>query len=396
MRLVSVFFLCAWVAPYALPLQLDVHAGSAILMNAQTGAILYEKHAYAPCYPASTTKIATALFVLDEKKTPLDQLLVATADSLRKKPAEKEGVQYPPHWWDADGTRMWLKVSEALSLDALLHGLMLISGNDAANVIAEGLSGSVPVFVEEMNRYLEGIGCTGTHFLNPHGCHHPEHVTTAYDLALMTQKALTIPKFRDLVSKTSYMKPKTNKQGPSEIKHTNQLLSGGRFHYPKAIGVKTGFHAAAQNAFVAAAEHEGRTLIAVLLGTANRQDRYKDAIRLFETAFAETMETRRFFSREHLFEKEVRGAKTALTAALSKELSLSFYPSEAPVCKAFVHWMNPRLPIRKGQVVGEVQIVNEKGSVLERGDLTAKEEVKGTLLFVLQDAVQRILQMSVE
>jgi len=376
----------------AKPLQIEVRARSAMLMNADAGAILYEKQAYASLYPASTTKIATALFVLGEKQTSLDQMLTVSAESLRMKPANKPG-NFPPHWWDSDGTRMWLCLGEKLSLDALMHGLMIVSGNDAANVIAEGVSGSVPAFIEEMNQYLKKIGCLNTQFLNPHGCHHPEHYTTAYDLCLMTKKALEIPKFREIVSKASYRKQKTNKQGSSELKQSNKLLEpGGRFHYPKAIGVKTGFHSAAQNTLVAAATHEGRTLIAVVAGTANRNDRYQDAIRLFEMAFAETKETRFFFGGQHLFSREIPGAKTPLRANLSEDLTFAYYPAEEPACRAFVHWRFPSLPIRKGEVVGEVRIVDQKGAVLKKGDLLAKEDVRGTLFFVLKDTVSRIFR----
>lgn len=390
MRLV--FFLLWAVSIAAKPLQMEVKARSAMLMNADTGAILYEKQGYASLYPASTTKIATALFVLEEKQTSLEQTLTVSAESLRMKPVNKPG-NFPPYWWDSDGTRMWLCVGEKLSLDALLHGLMVVSGNDAANVIAEGVSGSVPTFIEEMNQYLKKIGCENTQFLNPHGCHHPEHYTSAYDLCLMTRKALAIPKFRQLVSTLSYKKPKTNKQGPSVLKQANKLLDpGGRFHYPKAIGVKTGFHSAAQNTLVAAATHEGRTLIAVIAAAAHRDDRYQDAIRLFEKAFEETLENRFFFGRQHLFSTEIPGAKTMLQANLSEDLSLSYYPAEEPVCRAFVHWRSFALPIRKGEVVGEVRVIDQKGNILKSGDLLAKEEVKGTLFFVLKDTFNRLFR----
>lgn len=375
----------------AKPLQVEVKAGSAALMNAETGAVLYGKHPYAPIYPASTTKIATALFILAEKRPPLDLMMKVSAESLRMRPLNKNG-DYPPHWWYSDGTRMGLREGEMLTVDALLHGLMLVSGNDAANVMAEGFCVTVPGFVEEMNQYLKRIGCNGTRYLNPHGCHHPEHITTAFDLCWMTKEALKIPKFREVVSKLSYMKPKSNKQGPSELKQLNQLLKPGRFHYPKAIGVKSGYHLDAQNTLVAAAVHEGRTLIAAVMGTANTADRYADAIRLFETAFAEAKEIRRLFGPENIFSRQVPGAKIELTAALDRELLISYFPSEEPNPRAFVHWDSPRLPIKKGQPVGEVRIVNEKGDLLATGNLFAKTEVKGTVFFVLKDTVSRFFR----
>jgi len=385
-------FFCLSLSLIAKPLQLDVKAGSAVLMNADTGTVLYEKHPFVPIYPASTTKIATALFILAEKQPNLDQTMKVSAESLRKRPQSKANWDYPPHWWYVDGTRMGLREGELLSVDALLHGLMLVSGNDAANVMAEGLSGSVPAFVEEMNQFLMRIGCGKTRYLNPHGCHHPEHATTAYDICLMTKEALKIPKFREIVSTLSYMKPKTNKQGPVELNQTNQLLKPGRFHYPKAIGVKSGFHLDSQNTLVAAAVHEGRTLIAAIMGTAKPADRYSEAIRLFETAFAETKEIRRLFGPENMFSRQIPGAKIELTAALDRELLLSFFPSEEPNARAFVYWELPRLPIKKGQAVGEVRVLNEKGELLAWGSLFAKAEVKGTIYFVLKDTISRLFR----
>jgi D-alanyl-D-alanine carboxypeptidase (penicillin-binding protein 5/6) len=258
--------------------------------------------------------------------------------------------------------------------------------------MAEGLCGSVPAFMEEMNLYLRKIGCNGTRYLNPHGCHHPDHISTAYDLCLMTKVALKIPKFRELVSKVSYMAPKTNKQGPIELKQRNQLLIPGRYHYPKAIGVKTGFHFDAQNTLVAAAVHEGRTLIAAVMGTETPADRYADAVRLFETAFRETKEIRRLFGPENSFSRSVPGAKMELTAALDRELLLSYFPSEEPIVRAFVYWEEPRLPIKKGQKVGVVRISGGKGELLAEGALFSKTEVKGTLLFVLKDTVTRLFR----
>ena len=389
MRFIFIFWCFALVSK---PLSVEVKAGAAVLMNADTGAILYEKHPYAPIYPASTTKIATLLFILDEKKPSLDQKMKVSAESLKMRPLNKNG-EYPPHWWYTDGTRMGLREGEILSVDSLMHGLMLVSGNDAANVMAEGFSGTVPAFVEEMNQYLKKIGCSNTRYLNPHGCHHPEHVTSAYDLCLMTKEALKIPEFREVVSKISYMKPKTNKQGPVELKQMNQLLKPGRFYYPKAIGVKTGFHLDAQNTLVAAAVHEGRTLIAAFMGTENPADRYADAARLFEAAFSEVKEIRRLFGPENLFSRPFPGSKTELKAGLDRELLISFFPSEEPdLIRAFVYWEEPSLPIKKGQFVGEVRIVNGKGDILAKESLFAKAEVKGTFFFVLKDAVGRIFR----
>jgi D-alanyl-D-alanine carboxypeptidase (penicillin-binding protein 5/6) len=364
---------------YAKHLDVEVDASSALLMNGETGAILYEKKGFRPHYPASTTKIATALFVLDKKGADLDQKLIVSPECLKKKPLNSL-EPYPPYWWDTDGTRMWLHVGEALSLETLLHGIMLVSGNDAANVIAEGLGGSVPDFMEEMNQYLkEEVGCTATKFVNPHGSHHPEHTTTAYDLCLIAKKALMIPKFREIVSKTSYVVPKTNKRASQVLEQNNQLILSNKPHYyPKAIGIKTGFHSNAKNTLIAAAEHEGRLLIAAILSTEDRGARYQDAIRLFETAFQETKKTRRFLGPEHQFIHEVNGAQSQLKAYVPVEVLYSYYPAEESAYRAFVHWQIPPLPIKQGERVGELHILGDHDQILIKRDLVAKEPLQET------------------
>ncbi len=128
------------------------------------------------------------------------------------------------------------------------------------------------------------------------------------------------------------------------------------------------------------------------MGTLNPADRYSDAIRLFEKAFSETKEIRRLFGPENLFSERSPAPKPSLTATLDRELFLSYFPSEEPNPKAFVYWESPRLPVKKGQLVGEVRIVNEKDELLAKGDLFAKVEVKGTFLFVLKDSISRILR----
>ncbi len=370
-------------------LQVEIKASSAMLMNAASGTILYEKHGNAPAYPASTTKIGAALFILSEIQPNLDQKIKVSAESLKMRPTDpKKG--FPPHWWYPDGTRMDLLEDEYVTVDALLHGLMMVSGNDAANVLAEGFYGSIPTFVQEMNAYLRKIGCSQTQFLNPHGCHHPEHFTTAYDLCLMTKEALKYQKFREIVSKVQYQKPRTNKQGPADILHTNPLIKPGRFFYPKAIGGKTGFHNHSQYTLVAAAEHEGRTLIAAVMGTPDSADRYADAILLFEAAFAEVKEQKRLFGPENLFSRQIPGAKTDLTASLKTDLILSYFPAEEPNARAFVYWDNSPLPIKKGSPVGAVRILSEKGDLLAQGELIAKEDVHRTFLFAIKDMIAKL------
>jgi D-alanyl-D-alanine carboxypeptidase (penicillin-binding protein 5/6) len=383
------FFLFLTLSLFSKQLEVEVSARSAILMNADTGVVLFEKQAHIPAYPASTTKIATALYVLDHQ-VDLGKNATVSAECLKGRPLKERDH---PYWLDSDGTIMGLKRGEVLTIDTLLHGLMLVSGNDAANTIAESLSGSIPKFVEMLNEYLHEIGCKNTQFRNPHGLTHSEHFSTAYDMALMTKKALQLPKFREIVSTLVYLKPKSNKQPEREIRLTNPLMKPkSRYYYQKAIGVKTGYTAAAQDTLVAAAENEERTLIAVLLGCEKSGQRYEDAKRLFETAFNEQKATRRLLGPENIFMKELAGSKAPLRAAVMKGVSIEYFPSEEPKCKAALHWSVDSLPIQKGQKVGEVQIKDESDRLLQKGDLVALEEVKGTFFFVLKEKFSRLFR----
>jgi D-alanyl-D-alanine carboxypeptidase (penicillin-binding protein 5/6) len=368
-------------------LDIDVRAPSAILMNAETGVVLYEKHAHIPADPASTTKIATALFAL-EKQIDLNQQVTVSREALKgKKISERDKV--PAYWLESDGTMMQIKVGEILTVDMLLHGLMLVSGNDAANVLAETVGGTIPQFMGLLNEYLQSIGCKNTQFSNPHGLTHHEHWSTAYDLAIMTKRALQFPKFREVVSTLVYVKAKTNKQPQSEIRLTNPLLKPkSQYYYPKAIGVKSGYTLAAKQNLVAAAECEGRTLIAVLLGCEQKGARFEDAKKMFEAAFSQEKMSRRLIGPESIFTKELTGSKQPLKAALVKPLTISFFPAEEPKCKAALHWAVDHLPIRKGQKVGEVHILDDNGVFIQKGDLVALEEVKGTVFFVLRNRLK--------
>lgn len=368
-------------------LEVSVRAPCVLLMNADTGAVLFERDAHIPAHPASTTKIATALYTLD-RDLDLDRAVTVSRESMRSRSSKGEIFSW---LHEPDGTMMGLKVGEVITIDTLLHGLILVSGNDAANVLAENLGGSIPLFMEGLNQYLMNIGCKNTQFRNPHGLTDLEHFSTAYDLALITQKALKIPKFRELISTLSYIKPANNKQAAVEIKLTNPLLRPqSRYYYPKAIGVKTGYTSAAKQTLVAAAEHEGRRLIGVLLGCETREERFEDAKKLFEAAFNEVKMSRRLVGSEHVFKTEVIGAKKALRSALTAPLVISFFPSEEPECKAILYWTFTQLPIRKGQKVGEVHILDSKGQCLTKGDLVALEDLKTNFIFFLKDNISKI------
>lgn len=365
-------------------LKVDLLSESAILMNLETGKILYEKEAYRKQYPASITKVATAAYVLKilnnnhlEKVIKADQDSVA---SISEEAKRKSGYTFPSHWIEAGSSHMGIKLGEELTIKDLLYGLMVVSANDAANILAKTVGKTHEQFMDGMNAYVRSLGCKDTNFTNAHGLHHPKHVSTAYDMAIITVEALKNPLFREIVKTVRYMRPKTNKQEKSILLQHNRLLKKGDLYYSKAIGVKNGKTTHSGTTLIAAAKDGERTLIAVLLKGKEKNDSYKDAITLFEAAFNQPkMERTLLKSGKQAYKLTVRGAEKEVTTFSDKEIKISYYPAEEPIIKAYLNWETPQLPINKGDKVGEVMITLD-GVFYKKTDLYASEVVKGTLL----------------
>lgn len=366
----------------AAPLSLSVQAKAALLINASNGAILYEKNAHQLHYPASITKIATAAYVLDNASDQLSKVITANKDALGSVSEEakrKSNYTLPSYWLVNNASHIGIKAGEELSLKDLLYGLMVASGDDAANVIAEDLGGNIPNFMNHLNAYLKKLGCRHTHFCNPHGLFHPKHVTTAYDMAILTCHAMKNPTFREIVATTRYIRPKTNKQGASVLVQTNRLLKKGKCYYEKAIGVKTGYIAKAQNTLVAAAVDGDRMLIAVLLKGEEREQIFLDAASLFDAAFNQPKVVRTLLKAgetDYLFFPE--GATQPVKTTIAEEIRIEFYPAEEPELNAALTWKKVSLPIEKGQCVGEITIKKRNGKILSVVPVLAAESASSS------------------
>ncbi len=230
-----------------------------ILMEKDTGRVLYEQNAHEPLPMASTTKIMTALIALEKG----DLTDVVTTG---------------PNAYGVPGTSMYLEMGEQLTLKDMLYGLMLASGNDAAVAIAEHIGGSVKEFCQMMTERAEEIGCENTIFTTPHGLPADGHHTTAWDLALITREAMRQPAFLEIVSTQRATLPWAGHDYDRVLTNKNRLLSS----YPGAIGVKTGYTKAAGRCLVFAAEREGMTLIGVVL---NCPDWFDEAAALMDRGF---------------------------------------------------------------------------------------------------------------
>jgi len=246
---------------------------NAILIDGETGEVLYEKEADVRIFPASTTKILTVYLGL------------LLGDPERTATVSQTAVRVPQ-----DAVRIGLKTGEEVRFYDLLQATLVKSGNDGANVIAETISGSNEAFAKLMNDYVIGIGCTDTHFTNPSGLHDENHFTTARDMAKIAFEAVNMPEFAAMSAVGHYTLPATNASGERALQSQGRSFfynKNSDFYYDGAFGLKTGYHAKAGYCFVAAAEREGKTLIAAVFGCYSYADCFRNAKRLLDYGFSE-------------------------------------------------------------------------------------------------------------
>jgi D-alanyl-D-alanine carboxypeptidase (penicillin-binding protein 5/6) len=369
---------------FAKPVSINVSAKAAILINADSGKVLFSKKPDDRLPPGSTTKIASCLLALshapdfeEEINCPLECLI-----QIPQKIKVEHKYQDPPYRLEPDGKSYAIAPGEKLTIRDLMYAMMLHSANDASNVIAYRYSqGNIENYMKEVNDYLQTIGCKDTAFYNPHGLHYPKHLTTARDLATLGREAIKNPQLLEIVKTTKYERPRTNKYRETRtVWNGNKLLLKGPYYYPKAFGIKTGFHSAAGFSFVGAARDDHRTLIAVVLKCANYAEAFKDTIKMFDTAFGEKQLSRQLLNhQDSMFTTKVKGSKTSLQASLQEDLIVHYFPSEEEELKPHLEWHVLKLPIKKGQQVGEVQVKTEEGNIVKVAPLYAMEDLKKSL-----------------
>lgn len=362
----------------------NVSAEAAVLINAVTGEVLFEKNKDKELYPASITKVATALYILNRYGNKLEDKVIAKKGalaSITENAKRQSRYRAPAFWLETDGTHIGIKPGEEFYLKDLMYALLIGSANDAANVMAEHLEGDIARFVEKLNGYLKELGCTKTNFLNPHGLHHPHHKTTAHDMALIAQKAMDYPLFREIVALSSYKLPKTNLSEERLLVQTNHMVRKGTHFYKKATGIKTGAHSLAKKTLVSSASDANRSVIGVVLGCETNADRYKDMASLFNAAFNEKKRQLNVFpAGPQKVKIAVPHGKKALKTYTIEPLTYNFYPSERKDVKVKAHWSLPKLPIKQGQLVGKLTI-NNKDTTLSFVDLYALEDIEPALFY---------------
>ncbi|MBQ8080741.1 MAG: D-alanyl-D-alanine carboxypeptidase [Clostridia bacterium] len=252
----------------------DLTCYSAILIQADSGEVIFEKNADATIYPASTTKIMTAYLgiLLDD----MDRRVTVSASAMDI---------------GDDSTRIPLSIGEELALRDVIYATVLMSGNEGANVIAEAVGGNIYNFVALMNSAAESFGCSATHFANAHGLPDDNHYSTARDMARIARIAMQNDTFRDVVRQTTYRMPGDNIYKERNLTTNNRFMINSErnasTYYRYGIGVKTGYHSAAGYCYVGAAEKDGVTLISCVFRSTSDANRYTDTIKLMEYGFSQ-------------------------------------------------------------------------------------------------------------
>ena len=254
------------------PDNITTNSPSVILMDAKTGKILYSKNAFEQRFPASTTKLMTAILTLENCE--LDDVATVSHNSIFSIP-----VGY---------SHASLRENEELTIEQLLNVLLIPSANDAAIVLAEHIAGSVEDFAEMMNNKAKELGCLNTNFINPNGVHDEDHYSTAYDLAVIGRYAMKFDDIMRIAKVSQYTLPKTNKYDREDriFNTTNGLVNkNNEYYYQYATGIKTGYTDKSGYCIVTTAEKDSVELLAVVLGSESIEDRYEDCTELFDYGF---------------------------------------------------------------------------------------------------------------
>lgn len=272
---------------------LNLEAETAILIDAKTGTVLYEKEADKKEYPASITKLMTVLLVMEYGK--FDETITFSEEAIF-------GIE-------RNSSHIALDVGEQITIEEALYAMLLVSANEACLGVAEHIAGSIEEFSKRMTEKAKELGCTNTNFVNPNGLHNENHYTTARDMALITKELLKYDKFREIASTTYYELKPTNLQSETRYLYADHKMirKNNTFYYEGCEGGKTGFTNEALNTLVTFAKRGDTELIAVTLKDTG-SNTYKDTAKLFDYGF-NNFKTMKVFSADK-FSKEVPVVQT--------------------------------------------------------------------------------------
>jgi len=347
---------------------LDLAPGaiSAILMERDTGEILYNKNVHEELPPASMTKIMTLLLIMEA----LDQ------DKL----ALNEMVRISEHAASMGGSQIFLEAGEEMSVEDLLKGIAIASGNDASVALAERIAGSEDAFVKKMNEKAKDLGLKNTHFQNTTGLPAEGHYSTAHDLAIMAQELL---KYESITDYTSIYEDYLRKGEDNEfwLVNTNKLVK----FYPGVDGLKTGFTSQAKYGLTATAKKDDMRVIAVVMGAETTKERNKMISSMLDYAFNH-YETKKLFKKNETITniQLLKAEENRINIAVSKPVSTIHEKGEAPeeIVTSVELYKNITPPMKKGDHVGEL-VVRHDGKTISTTPLVVTHDVHQASFFTL-------------
>jgi len=354
-----ILFMFTLFPAVSLGVELELESPSAILMEANSGKILYEKNPNDKREPASVTKLMTMLVAIEAIKDGrgnYDDIVVASENA-----------------WRLGGSQIWLEPGEEMTLKELLIAIAVGSANDACVAVAEHLYGTHDAFVEAMNKKAQQLGLKNTHFVNAYGLPAEEHYTSVYDMALIAREALKHEEILQLTSIKHYrLREDTSK--PLQLDNTNKLL----WWYKGADGFKTGWTGEKSGfCLISTVKRDGMRLIAVVLGAPQRKGNFRDSMILFNHGFASFMFKEFMKEGQEVGQIKVgKGSQDYVTAITSERVGIVLPKGKDKGINSKVE-MVPIVtaPVKKGQVIGKISILKENETI-KTFDIVAKESVK--------------------
>jgi len=352
---------------------------AACVMDVSTGIVLYAKDADAQHYPASTTKLMTALLLLEYAEGNYAERVHFSNNAVF-------GI-------DRFSSHIAMDVNETLTIEECLYAILLASANEVSMAVAEHVAGSVETFAVMMTARAAELGCTGTQFTNPHGLHDSDHYTTAHDMALIMRAAAKHEIFRTIIATPSSEIPPTERQPePRPLWNSNQLIQPGRYAYAHNIGGKTGFTNEASHTLVTLHEKDGTQLIVAVLRS-EKNEIYTDTIALADYGFSRYQDIEAVSGDTYRMETDVvqiSGGETTVIGSLpvapdrSLSLRLPIAADGVEVVQIPVIDKPITAPVRAGEIVGSLQL-RYAGAVVGMVNLVAAASVDALDSAALQD-----------
>lgn len=339
--------------------QLDISSPSAILMDAGTGTVLFEKNPHEKMEPASITKIMTMLIVFEA----IESGKVKLSDTVRV--SERA--------WKTGGSQVFLGPGEEQTLETLLKCIVVASANDASVAVAEYIGGSVEGFVKLMNDKAKQLGMENTNFTNPNGLSDPEHYTTAYDIALMSRELVKYPMlFKWSTIWMDYLEHTDKERDPTMLANTNKLLG----KYEGLDGLKTGYHSKAGHCFAGTAKRGDLRLISVVLNAPSSNQRFEDTVKLLDYGFGHYDSIK--VAERGMVQKTIpveKGHVNEVNVIVTEDVSILVEKGKDAQINTKIDVPEKLFaPLNKNQAVGTLT-VEHNGQVIKQIDLVVSEDV---------------------